>query len=157
MSGALASWDDLADGIGCPFDGERPATNEHWDKVASLSISTLYLHKVQTYRGYSLLVYDGAHATRLDQLAAEAATAFMADLLRVQQAVAKVLKPDHVNLELMGNVIPHLHWHIIPRYKSDPRWGAPIWMTDDKSMPRIELPAGTRTSLIESLRSALAA
>ena len=154
---ALGSWDDLAAGVGCPFDGERPESNEHWDKVASLSTSTVYLHKVQTYRGYSVLVYDGPHATRLDQLAIDAAMAFMADLLRVQRAVAEVLQPDHVNLELLGNAVPHLHWHIIPRYRNDPRWGSPIWMSDEQSMPRVQLADAARTSLIASLRSALAA
>jgi diadenosine tetraphosphate (Ap4A) HIT family hydrolase len=156
MSDTLDAWDSLAAGVGCPFDGERPESSEHWDKVASLSTSTLYLHQVQTYRGYSLLVYDGPHATRLDQLPPDAATAFMSDLLRVQRAIVEVLKPDHVNLELLGNVIPHLHWHIVPRYKTDPRWGSPIWMTDERAMPRVLLSEVARASLIGSLRSALA-
>lgn len=37
------------------------------------------------------------------------------------------MKPDHMNYELLGNSVPHLHWHIAPRYKTDPRWGRPIW------------------------------
>ena len=36
-------------------------------------------------------------------------------------------KPDHINIASLGNVMPHLHWHIIPRYRADPRWGGPIW------------------------------
>jgi diadenosine tetraphosphate (Ap4A) HIT family hydrolase len=156
MSDTLDSWDQLASGVGCPFDGDRPGSSEHWDKVASLSISTLYLHKVQTYRGYSLLVYDGAHATRLDQLPQGAAAAFMSDLHRAQSAIVAVLEPDHVNVELLGNAIPHLHWHIVPRYREDPRWGQPIWMTDELSMPKIFLPESIRASLISRLRSALA-
>jgi hypothetical protein len=32
-----------------------------------------------------------------------------------------------MNYELLGNTDPHLHWHIVPRYKTDPRWGQPIW------------------------------
>ena len=156
MSEILETWDSLAAGVGCPFDGERPESNEHWDKVAQLSTSTLYLHKIQTYRGYSLLVYDGPHATRLDQLPRDAANAFMSDLIRVQRAMAEVLKPDHVNLELLGNAIPHLHWHVVPRYKADPRWGSPIWMSDVQLMPRVVLSEADRTSLIIGLRSALA-
>ena len=149
-------WDQLAAGVGCPFDDDRPASSEHWDKVASLSISTLYLHKIQTYRGYSLLVYDGAHATRLDQLPKSAAAEFMSDLVRAQAAIVAVLKPDHVNVELLGNAIPHLHWHLVPRYRGDPRWGQPIWMTDEQSTPRVLLPEPLRVSLITSLRGALA-
>jgi diadenosine tetraphosphate (Ap4A) HIT family hydrolase len=33
--------------------------------------------------------------------------------------------PDHMNVESLGNVMPHLHWHIFPRCKNDGRWGAP--------------------------------
>jgi diadenosine tetraphosphate (Ap4A) HIT family hydrolase len=156
MSDANGAWDQLAVGVDCPFDGPRAETNEHWDMVAALSISTLYLHKIQTYRGYSLLVYDGSHATRLDQLPEAVATAYMSDLRRAQQAIVGVLKPDHLNVELMGNAIPHLHWHIIPRYKGDPRWGRPIWMTDDEAMPKVLLSDAARTALVEELRRALA-
>jgi len=156
MSGVLDAWDQLAAGGGCPFDGPRSEISEHWDKIVSLSASTLYLHKIQIYRGYSLLGYDGAHATRLDQIPEAAATAFMSDLRRAQQALVDVLKPDHVNVELLGNAIPHLHWHIIPRYKGDPRWGRPIWMTDEEDMPRMLLGDETRAALLADLRYALA-
>ena len=40
-----------------------------------------------------------------------------------------------MNYELLGNSDPHLHWHIIPRYKTDPRWGAPIWESDPPAIP----------------------
>jgi hypothetical protein len=42
-----------------------------WSEVAKLAVSTLYLHKVQTYRGYAILVFDPRHATRLSELTAE--------------------------------------------------------------------------------------
>jgi diadenosine tetraphosphate (Ap4A) HIT family hydrolase len=140
----------------CPFDAPRIDSNEHWDKVASLSASTLYLHKIQTYRGYSLLVFDPRHVTRLDQLSDTEHSAFMSDLQRVQKVLMKVVRPDHINVELLGNAFPHLHWHIIPRYKSDPRWGLPIWMTTEAEMPKLKLPAQERQSLLAELRDAFA-
>ena len=45
------------------------------------------------------------------------------------------MKPDHINVESLGNVVPHLHWHIIPRYVGDPMWGAPVWQVPLDSMP----------------------
>ena len=51
----------------------------------------------------------------------------MLDLLTASKAIRFAVKPDHMNYELLGNMDPHLHWHIIPRYKTDPRWGYPIW------------------------------
>ncbi len=51
----------------------------------------------------------------------------MKDLRRAAQAIRLALKPDHMNYESLGNSGPHIHWHIIPRYQNDPRWGQPIW------------------------------
>ncbi len=52
----------------------------------------------------------------------------------IMQAVAKVetvlrehLKPTKVNLASLGNVVPHLHWHVIARFDWDARWPAPVW------------------------------
>lgn len=57
-----------------------------------------------------------------------------ADRSRIMQAVAKVetvlreqLKPTKVNLASLGNVVPHLHWHVIARFEWDARWPAPVW------------------------------
>ena len=53
---------------------------------------------------------------------------------RIMQAVAKVetvlreqLQPTKVNLASLGNVVPHLHWHVIARFDWDARWPAPVW------------------------------
>ena len=50
----------------CPFDTPRPANNEHWDLIDTLSISSLYLSKNQTYRGQCQLIFDSRHVARLD-------------------------------------------------------------------------------------------
>ena len=77
---------------------------------------------------------------------------FFADLLRAERAVARALRPDHMNLAVLGNIIPHLHWHVVPRYTSDPRWGAPIWPTSLADMPDTRLDARERADLIGNLR-----
>src|SRR5688572_17431329 len=84
---ALSSWDALKNGIECPFDGQRSESNEHWDKIITLSISTLYLHKIQTYRGYSVLVFDPRHVTALTDLNERERTALMSDLWRAQEGM----------------------------------------------------------------------
>ena len=149
-------WDQLVDGSGCPFDVPRPKSNEHWDLIAPLDVSTLYLAANQTYKGHSLLVLDLRHATRPDQLATEEWAAFCADLHRATNAIARSVRPDHFNIATLGNVIPHLHWHIVPRYRGDARWGAPIWGTNLSDMRDTRLPAAERDRIIEQVREALA-
>ena len=151
------AWQKLKTGEGCPFDGERPDANEHWDKIAKLSVSTLYLHKIQTYRGYSVLVFDPRHVTTLTELGDSEWTAFLSDLRRAQRGLQRVLKPDHFNVECLGNQVPHLHWHLVPRYRNDGRWGLPVWMTSEAELPRVSLESEERAALLRDLRNALAA
>jgi len=103
-----------------------------------------------------VLVFDPRHVTALTDLNERERMALMSDLCRAQEGMRRVLKPDHFNVESLGNQVPHLHWHIIPRYKDDPRWGLPIWMTVESELPRVALPAADRARLIEDLKGALA-
>jgi diadenosine tetraphosphate (Ap4A) HIT family hydrolase len=107
------------------------------------------------YRGHGVLVFDPRHVTRLDELASAEWQAYSADLHRVVTAIVAVCRPDHVNVESLGNVVPHLHWHVIPRYKSDARWGAPIWAQTLSSQPEHRLAPDDRAVLLEELRAAL--
>jgi diadenosine tetraphosphate (Ap4A) HIT family hydrolase len=149
-------WESLVRGVDCPLDAPRDDSNEHWDLVAALSVSSLYLAKNQTYRGQCLLMFDLRHAARPDQLSAHEWQAFCADLFVAQGAVARTVRPDHINIESLGNVVPHLHWHIVPRYSNDPRWGAPIWMTSLTDMTDTRLAEQERKTLIGELQNALA-
>jgi diadenosine tetraphosphate (Ap4A) HIT family hydrolase len=151
---AGTDWDKLAAGEGCAFDTPRAAHTADWDEVAKLSASTLYLPQNQTYRGHGILVFDPRHATRLDQLTTAEWAAYAADLKRAVAAIVGVCRPDHVNIESLGNVMPHLHWHVVPRYKNDGRWGTPIWEPNLKQ-PERRLAADDRAALLEALRDAL--
>jgi diadenosine tetraphosphate (Ap4A) HIT family hydrolase len=149
------AWDELAEGRGCTFDAPREDSTSHWDLVRKLTASSWYLPHNQTYRGHGVLVFDPRHATRLDQLTTLEWQAYAADLHRVANAIVAVCKPDHLNVESLGNLMPHLHWHVVPRYKNDGRWGQPIWAPDVGAQPDRRLEAGDRARLLAALRAAL--
>ena len=46
---------------------------------------------------------------------------------KVEQALREVMQPLKVNLASLGNLVPHLHWHVIPRYADDAHFPAPVW------------------------------
>jgi diadenosine tetraphosphate (Ap4A) HIT family hydrolase len=148
-------WNELRRGVRCPFDRPRPESTDEWDIIAPLRVSTLYLSKNQTYRGHCMLILDLRHATRPDELSAEEWLQFCADLYAAETAITRTLDPDHINTAALGNLIPHLHWHIIPRYRNDPRWGAPIWLTQGRDMPDTRLETNEHLGLLQSLRRAL--
>ncbi|UXY17347.1 HIT family protein [Chitiniphilus purpureus] len=45
----------------------------------------------------------------------------------VEREVRSALHPDKINLASLGNVVPHLHWHVIPRWREDRHFPSPIW------------------------------
>jgi len=92
-------WEARVAGQACPLDAPRPASTDYWDLVGKLSVSSLYLTKNQTYRGYCQLIFDLRHVSRLDQLSHQEWTALAADLFIAQQAIVRVVRPDHVNVE----------------------------------------------------------
>jgi diadenosine tetraphosphate (Ap4A) HIT family hydrolase len=147
-------WERFARGVDCPLDAPRPNSNDHWDFVATLSMSSLYLSKNQTYRGHCQLIFDPRHVARLDQLSADEWRAFSIDLFNTQVAIMRTVRPDHVNVESLGNIVPHVHWHIVPRYRGDPRWGSPIWPTSLDDMVDTRLSAEEQRALVQSLKRA---
>ena len=81
-----------------------------------------------------ILVFDRRHVVGLEQLSAEEFGAYMEDFRRAAKATAGVCQPDLMNYASLGNVVPHLHWHLVPRYRSDPRWGGPSYTTTEAEM-----------------------
>jgi diadenosine tetraphosphate (Ap4A) HIT family hydrolase len=46
---------------------------------------------------------------------------------KVELAIRAVMQPAKINLASLGNVVPHLHWHLIPRYPDDAHFPSPVW------------------------------
>jgi diadenosine tetraphosphate (Ap4A) HIT family hydrolase len=51
----------------------------------------------------------------------------------VAKAIEETFNPLKLNYELLGNQVPHLHWHLFPRYKNDPETLMPVWLRLDRA------------------------
>jgi diadenosine tetraphosphate (Ap4A) HIT family hydrolase len=101
------------------------------DWIADLEVSTAIVARNQAFRGYAILVYNRGHATELFDLTSQERAAFMEDLARIAGAIYDTYEPAKINYELLGNLIPHLHWHVIPRRPTDPVDShLPVWGQD---------------------------
>jgi diadenosine tetraphosphate (Ap4A) HIT family hydrolase len=49
----------------------------------------------------------------------------------VAEAMFRAFRPAKLNYELLGNTVPHLHWHLIPRYEDDPKPRIPVWENEE--------------------------
>ena len=96
------------------------------EMIGDLRITRAYLQPSASFRGYCILVLK-RHAVELDDLSAEERTALIEDIAQVAHAVRAVCKPTKINYEILGNVVPHIHIHIIPRYTTDPTWDRAAW------------------------------
>jgi diadenosine tetraphosphate (Ap4A) HIT family hydrolase len=141
----------------CPLCLPRPDDCDHWIKVAKLSVSTLYLDRNQTYRGHCQLIYDNAHIEGLENLQGGDFARFADDLYRAAGAISRACLPDRMNYASLGNVVPHVHWHLVPRYKSDPRWGAPIYKSNLADMPVTRRSAEQYSNLVQEIQLQVAA
>lgn len=80
----------------------------------------------QYYPGYTLFI--SRYCVReLHELSPRGRRVFLKDMALVAEAVFRAFKPAKLNYELLGNSAPHLHWHLVPRTKDDPKPGGPIW------------------------------
>ena len=48
-------------------------------------------------------------------------------VFKVEEILRKIFNPDKINLASLGNKTPHIHWHIIPRFKEDPHFPNSHW------------------------------
>jgi ATP adenylyltransferase len=151
--GTLAPWFELRLGSGCPLCAPRPRINEFSYYVCTLTVSSLYIARDQTYRGTCALVYDPAHVSRPSELDEVSWRQFSADMWSAESAVSRAFRPDHVNVACLGNTVPHLHAGIFPRYRSDPRWGHPIWTGQRDSSDRAFAGDGACEELARLLRA----
>lgn len=132
----MGSWEQFRAGDHCPLCEPRTQLGQEALPVVRLRGSSLYLRRDQTYRGHCMLVHDGRHVSRPDQLTSEEWQARSDDLWVATRAIVQTFAPDHLNVESLGNAVPHLHWHLVPRYRHDLRWGRPIW-SDELPSPTL--------------------
>lgn len=116
---------------GCPMCSR-------WHDDADLQImefttSYLVLNRDQFFPGYCLL-FAKQHQTELFHLDQQVRQEMLEEVTRVAAVLSRTFKADKINYELLGNMVPHIHWHIVPRHQSDPLWPRPIW-----AEPRQEL------------------
>jgi diadenosine tetraphosphate (Ap4A) HIT family hydrolase len=78
------------------------------------------------YPGFCRVIWN-EHARELTDLAPLQRQAIMQVVCKVETVLREVMQPHKINLASLGNVTPHVHWHVIPRFADDVHYPQPIW------------------------------
>lgn len=87
--------------------------------IAELTHSKIYLHDDQFLPGWSVLVLKH-HATELFQLTSQLRYELIDEVNLLAQTLEQTFQAVKINYSLLGNLVPHIHWHVTPRLKGDP-------------------------------------
>ena len=122
------NWDSLISGESCPVCKLVRADkqeDEHLIRICDLTFGRLYLAKNQFVQGYCVLTCH-RHVIEPYELSREERAAYFDDLALASDVLQRIFNADKMNYNILGNVIPHLHTHILPRYFTDSAPNRPI-------------------------------
>ena len=127
MSEWPANWADLVRGIGCGMcEHGRPESDAFGVRIHVGRYSDSYLQRSDVQRGYAVVIWRGRHVTEPTELSEAEAAGYWTEVLTVARALIAVYQPLKMNYETLGNSLPHLHTHLVPRFTDDPRPGQPF-------------------------------
>jgi diadenosine tetraphosphate (Ap4A) HIT family hydrolase len=121
--------------------------------IADLGLTKIYLHEDQFFPGWTVALFQ-RHATELFHLAPTERFQMIEEVTMVAHALADSFGAIKINYELLGNQLPHIHWHLIPRLASDPAPLEPVWRVPHDPLTLAE---PDRQARIEQLRTRLPA
>ncbi len=119
--------------------------------IGDLGLAWAYLFEDQFFAGWTVLIFKD-HRTELFQLTQKERGALMEEVSWAGEALTKIFDVRKINSELLGNQVPHIHWHVIPRLISDPDQLNPVWSVPHKP---VGLTASLLSERLHLLRAAL--
>ncbi|MGC8666975.1 MAG: HIT family protein [Chthonomonadales bacterium] len=146
-------WEALITGTECAYCRRAaPSDPELRVPVGTLPSGEVFLQRDGNFPGYCIL-YLRRHAAELFELTPSERASLIEDVAALAHAIWTVCRPSKLNYAILGNELPHLHVHVIPRYPDDGWWGKPIWLRPHQE--RVELPEPRAREIAEALRREL--
>ena len=118
-------WESRKRGDSCHFCADLSARSFHSGRV-----SEAILERNAIANGHAAVVFRGRHVADLTGLSANELADYWTDIQDVGRIIERLFQPCHMNYMLLGNIAPHLHVHVVPRYLDDPAPERPLpWNT----------------------------
>lgn len=123
---AAATVGSLAAGSGGPVPGCPLCATDGGECVWQGVRLRVILAPEPGFPGFTRVVWQ-AHRAEMTDLSADERAYLMEVVCTVEAVQRETLQPDKVNLACFGNQVPHLHWHVIPRWRDDSHFPEPVW------------------------------
>jgi diadenosine tetraphosphate (Ap4A) HIT family hydrolase len=134
----------------------RPEDNGFGPRIHEGQFSDAYLQRADVgQKGYTIVIWRGRHVSDPTELSADEASAYFAEVLRVGRALDTHYQPIKLNFGMLGNELPHLHTHVIPRYLDDGAPGQPALMMRGGIQSQRKLPESEIARDASALRALL--
>ena len=157
MSDWPADWPDRLAGRDCSMCAAgRPERDAYGIRIAAGTYSDAYLQRADVQRGYTLVIWRGHHVAEPTELTDSEAQGYWLEVLRVARALQRHFQPLKLNYQVLGNAVPHLHAHLLPRYMDDPAPGRPfplpVLTGSERKLPedQLEQDAAALRALLEN-------
>ena len=148
------NWTEQRRGDACVLCSRSSIEDDEWGtRVFSGSAIDVFVWKTGVVPGYVVAIWRGRHVAEPTDLSPDEAASYWRELIHVGRAVERAFAPAKMNYETLGNNVPHLHTHIVPRpWRGDPSPNGPL------SFDYLDAPkqsASQVTSTVESLSTLL--
>jgi diadenosine tetraphosphate (Ap4A) HIT family hydrolase len=142
-------------GEGCPSCAEgRPRETPFGVRYFAGACCDAYLVRADIQKGLTVAVFRGRHVVEPTELTDLEAASYGREVVRVGRALELAFAPIKLNYDVLGNSVPHLHTHVVPRYADDPRPGWPFPFPDPDPPP---MPQDRLDAALAALRKAVGA
>jgi diadenosine tetraphosphate (Ap4A) HIT family hydrolase len=108
----------------------------------------------EPFAGFCRVVWN-EHAREMTDLAPSDRSHLMDVVFAVETALREMLSPDKMNLASLGNQVPHVHWHVIPRFRDDSHFPRPVWDAAQRDATARALPDDFFETLAARIGAAL--
>lgn len=120
-------------------------------EIAKTPAATIYLNRDQKHLGRCVVALN-THKTEYFQLDEAERNAFFAAVAQTAKAIDAVFHPNKINYATFGDLVPHVHVHVVPKYEGGLQWGSAF----DDSVEKKLLTEAEYAEIIAKLREALA-
>lgn len=134
----------------CPFcagDGGRCVWRDSFCRVVLTE---------EPFVGFCRVIWN-AHVREVTDLGAVDREHLMRVVFAVEAALRRLLRPDKMNLASLGNMTPHVHWHVVARFADDSHFPQPVWGARQRAAAARALPPDFASELGARLAADLGA